>query len=124
MLVSQGGLKNDLIGLEFEPLWPGQPKLSGEYIIENMYGIPLDHSKWWDLAAIVAILILYRVLFFVILKFKERASPLFQTLYAKRALSRLNKRASFRKKPSFSSRRQTSLHSLSSQEGLSSPMPQ
>ncbi|EXB93333.1 ABC transporter G family member 15 [Morus notabilis] len=120
----QGGLKNDLIGLEFEPLLPGQAKMSGEYVIKNLYGISLGHSKWWDLAAIVAILVLYRVLFFVILKFKERASPFFQALYAKRALQHLGKRPSFRKMSSFPSKRHNPLYSLSSQEGLSSPIPQ
>ncbi|PON89140.1 ABC transporter-like [Trema orientale] len=119
----QGGIKNDLIGLEFDPLFPGEPKLKGAYIIRKFYGIPLDHSKWWDLSAIVAILIIYRILFFVILKFKERASPLFQTLYAKRALQQLHKRPSFRKMPSFPSRRHNPLYSLSSQEGLGSPLP-
>lgn len=119
----QGGIKNDLLGLEFEPLFPGE-KLRGEYIVKSMYGISLDHSKWWDLAAIVAILVLYRVLFFVILKFKERASPLFQNLYSKRALQHLDKRPSFRKMASFPSKRHNPLYSLSSQEGLSSPLPQ
>ncbi|KAL5538217.1 hypothetical protein UlMin_043887 [Ulmus minor] len=120
----QGAYKNDLLGLEFEPMFPGEGKLSGEYIITNMYGIPLDHSKWWDLAAIAAIMILYRVLFFIILKFKERASPLFRTLYAKRTLQQLDKRPSFRKLSTFPSMRHNPLHSLSAQEGLGSPLPE
>ncbi|XP_057956183.1 ABC transporter G family member 15-like [Malania oleifera] len=118
----QGSYKNDLVGLEFDPLIPGEPKLKGEDIVRNMFGIPLDHSKWWDLAALVAVLIFYRLLFFTILKFKERASPLFRTLYAKRTLHNLKKRPSFRKTPSFASKRHQPLHPLSSQEGLNSPM--
>ncbi|KAL6284412.1 hypothetical protein ACE6H2_015341 [Prunus campanulata] len=118
----QGSYKNDFLGLEFDPMIPGDPKLTGDYIIQHMFGIPIDHSKWWDFAAIVAILVLYRVLFFVILKFKENASPLFQTLYAKRTLQQLNKRPSFRKLPSSSSKRHQPLHALSSQEGLNSPL--
>ncbi|BBH04522.1 ABC-2 type transporter family protein [Prunus dulcis] len=118
----QGAYKNDFLGLEFDPMIPGDPKLTGDFIIQHMFGIPIDHSKWWDLAAIVAILVLYRVLFFVILKFKENASPLFQTLYAKRTLQQLDKRPSFRKVPSISSKRHQPLHSLSSQEGLNSPL--
>ncbi|KAK1317871.1 ABC transporter G family member 15 [Acorus calamus] len=73
----QGQYKNDLIGLEFDNLLPGSPKLSGEYIIKQIFGMNLNHSKWWDMAAIFIILISYRLLFFFILKFKERASPLF-----------------------------------------------
>ena len=118
----QGAYKNDLLGLEFDPMIPGDPKLTGEYIITHMLGIELDHAKWWDLAALLIILIAYRVLFFTILKFKERASPLFQTLYAKRTIQQLEKRPSFRKMPSFPSKRHQPLHSLSSQEGLNSPL--
>ncbi|KAL6284413.1 hypothetical protein ACE6H2_015342 [Prunus campanulata] len=119
---TQVAYKNDFLGLEFDPIIPGDPKLAGDYIIQHMFGIPIDHSKWCDFAAIVAILVLWRVLFFVSLKFKENASPLFQTLYAKRTLEQLNKRPSFRKLPSSSSKRHQPPHSLSSQEGLNSPL--
>ncbi|KAF8009229.1 hypothetical protein BT93_J0272 [Corymbia citriodora subsp. variegata] len=118
----QGAYKNDLVGLEFDPLIPGEPKLKGEVIITTMFGIPLDHSKWWDLAAIFIILLSYRLLFFAILKFKERASPVFNKIYAKRSLHHLDKRPSFRKVPSLSSKRHQPQHSLSSQEGLNSPL--
>ncbi|KAK7404313.1 hypothetical protein VNO78_05106 [Psophocarpus tetragonolobus] len=118
----QGSYKNDLLGLEFDPLLPGDPKLTGEYVITHMLGIELNHSKWWDLAALFVILICYRLLFFTVLKFKERASPLFQTLYAKRTIQQLEKRPSFRKIPSFPSQRHQPLYSLSSQDGLDSPL--
>ncbi|QCD88833.1 ATP-binding cassette [Vigna unguiculata] len=121
-LPKPGSYKNDLLGLEFEPLIPGDQKLTGEYVITHMLGIELNHSKWWDLAALFVILIVYRVLFFTVLKFKERASPLFQTLYAKRTIQQLEKRPSFRKMPSFPSQRHQPLHSLSSQDGLDSPL--
>ncbi|CAM8916682.1 unnamed protein product [Rhodiola kirilowii] len=118
----QGSYKNDLLGLEFDAMYPGEPRLTGKYILAKMYGIPL-HSKWWDLVALVALLVLYRLLFFALLKFKERASPLFHKLYAKKVIGDLKKRPSFRKVPSLviHSNRHYSFHSLSSQEGLSSP---
>src|ERR1044072_5805957 len=97
----QGSYKNDLLGLEFDPLIQGDPKLTGEYVITHMLGIELSHSKWWDLSALLALLVCYRVMFFTVLKFKERASPLFQSLYAKRTIQQLEKRPSFRKMPSF-----------------------
>lgn len=118
----QGSYKNDLLGLEFDPLIPGDPRLTGEYVITHMLGIELKHSKWMDLAALFIILACYRLLFFAILKFKERASPLFQSLYAKRTIQQLEKRPSFRKMPSFPSQRHQPLYSLSSQEGLDSPL--
>ncbi|KAL8156488.1 ABC transporter G family member 15-like isoform X2 [Apium graveolens] len=118
----QGAYKNDILGLMFDPLIPGDPQISGEDVITTMYGLSLDHSKWWDLFAVYAILIAYRVTFFVILKVNERAGPYLRTLYAKRSLYRLNQRPSFKRKPSIISKRYSNLHSLSSQEGLSSPM--
>ena len=118
----QGAFKNDMIGLEFDAFVPGGPKLKGEVILTSMLGVQLDHSKWWDLGAVVVILISYRLLFFAILKFKERGSPYFRTLYTMRTLHHLNKRPSFRKTPPFPSKRHQPLHSLSSQEGLNSPI--
>lgn len=119
----QGAYKNDLLGLEFDPMIPGDPKLKGSYIIEHMYKIPLNHNKWWDLFALLVILISYRMTFFIILKIKERASPWFWALHAKRTLHRLSNRASLRKRAqSFTSMRHQPIRSLSSQEGLSSPI--
>ncbi|KAL3529933.1 hypothetical protein ACH5RR_009255 [Cinchona calisaya] len=119
----QGGYKNDLLGVVFDPLLPGEPKLNGEDVLKNMFGLSLDHSKWWDLLALYALFISYRVLFFFILKLKERTTPFFRSLYTKRTLHYLNRRPSFRRKPSFATKRQYNLNSLSSQEGLSSPIP-
>lgn len=119
----QGGYKNDMIGLVFDGLWPGDPKLKGEDVLKNMFKLSLDHSKWWDLFALYCLFLTYRVLFFVILKLKERTTPFFRSLYAKRTIHYLKRRPSFRLKPSVPSRRHYNLHSLSSQEGLSSPIP-
>ncbi|XP_021894239.1 ABC transporter G family member 15-like [Carica papaya] len=119
----QAAYKNDFIGLEFEPLVPGDPKLTGEEVIIKIFGVTVEHSKWWDLAAIALILVCYRLLFFFILKFKETAFPLFKSIYAKQTIKQLDKRPSFRKIPSLiSSKRHQPLHSLSSQEGLNSPL--
>ncbi|KAI3746400.1 hypothetical protein L6452_08832 [Arctium lappa] len=116
----QGAYKNDMIGMVFDGPYEGEPKVPGEFILTTMLGISLQNSKWWDLAVVVAILIFYRLLFFAILKFKERATPLFRKLYAKRTLQHLNKRPSFRKtSSSFPSKRH---QPLSSQEGLNSPL--
>jgi hypothetical protein len=118
----QGAYKNDMVGLEFDSFEPGGQKIKGEVVLTSMLGVELKHSKWWDLGAVVAILISFRLLFFAILKFKERASPCFRTLYTKRTLQHLNKRPSFRKTPPFPSKRHQHLRSLSSQEGLDSPI--
>lgn len=112
-----------MIGLEFDSFEPNGPKLKGEVILTNMLGVQLDHSKWWDLAAVVTILVSFRLLFFTILKFKERASPYCRTFYTKRTLKHLKKRPSFRKTAvSFPSKRHQPLHPLSAQEGFNSPL--
>jgi len=117
---TQGAFKNDLIGMEFDPLEPGDPKLKGEFILKTMLGIHIDNSKWWDIAAIMILLISLRVLFFFILKFKERAAPFLYSIYARQTLERIKKRPSFRKVPSFASKRHQSLHPLSPPEDLNS----
>ncbi|XP_050224367.1 ABC transporter G family member 15-like isoform X2 [Mercurialis annua] len=118
----QGAYKNDFLGLEFDTLIPGGPKISGEYIITHQFGVALDHSKWWDLAIIFFILICYRILFFIVLKFKERASPIVKDFCSKRTLQKLERRPSFKKLPSLVSKRHQPLYALAAQEGLNSPL--
>ncbi|KAK7404312.1 hypothetical protein VNO78_05105 [Psophocarpus tetragonolobus] len=113
----QGAFKNDMIGMEFDPLEPGGPKLKGEMVLKTMLGIQVDVSKWWDLAVVILILLMLRLVFFFILKFKERVTPFLYSIYVNLTLQRIKKRPSFRKGPSF-----PSLHPLSSQESLNSPI--
>nr|ACN27668.1 unknown [Zea mays] len=121
----KGGYKNDLIGLEFEPMMPGQPKLTGEYIITEMMGLSLNHSKWLDLAMIFVLLFAYRLTFFVVLKVKEAAAPYIRVAYTRFTVKRLERRASFRKTLAMASmsKRHNPPHPMAIQEGLSSPMP-
>ncbi|CAN0901808.1 ABC transporter G family member 15 [Linum grandiflorum] len=118
----EGAYKNDMIGLQIEPLIPGGPTLSGEAFLTTVLGINIEYSKWWDLAAVVAILVVFRLIFYVVLKLKERTIQIFRELYAKRTLHQLKKRPSSRKNSPFPSKRHQPLHSLTSQEGLDSPI--
>ncbi|CAL1409645.1 unnamed protein product [Linum trigynum] len=118
----QGAFKNDMIGLEIDPLVPGGPKLKGEAYLTRVLGINVRHSKWWDLAAVVATIIAYRLIFYAVLKLKERTLHMIRKLYAKRMLHQLKKMPSFRKNSRFPSKRHQALHSLISQEGLDSPI--
>lgn len=111
-----------MIGLEFESFMGDGTMMKGEDVLKTMLGVSLDHSKWWDLVAIACLLVSFRLIFFAILKFKERASPYVRTLYTKRTLKHLKKRPSFRKTATFPTTRQQSLHPLSAQEGLNSPL--
>lgn len=125
MYISQGQLKNDMIGMEFDSPLQGEPKLKGETILREMFGINPDSSKWWNLAALTCLLVGLRFIFYVVLKYKERSSLFFQKLYAKRTTLQSHvKVASFRKDQYISSsKRHRTLTPLSSQEGLGSPLP-
>ena len=118
-------MKNDMIGMKFDSSVPGEPKLKGEDILRKMFGVNPDISKWWNMAALVGILVGLKLLFYVVLKYKEKSSLFFQRLYARRTtLPSHLEVTSFRNDQyvSFSKRHQT-LTPLSSQEGLGSPLP-
>ncbi|KAF7804068.1 ABC transporter G family member 15-like [Senna tora] len=108
-----GQFKNDLIGLEFEGVVPGDAKIKGEVILEDIFGIKTNYSKWWDLGALVCLLILYRLLFYFTLKHRERASSLFHNLLTSSLL---------KQNYISSSKRRQILYPLSAQEAFSSPM--
>ncbi|KAL5743905.1 hypothetical protein ACOSQ2_027021 [Xanthoceras sorbifolium] len=78
----QGQYKNDMIGLEFDPPMPGDTKLKGEEVLQKIFGIQLDHSKWSDLLALFFLLVSYRLIFFAVLKYKEQSLSLLRRLYA------------------------------------------
>ncbi|GFQ05263.1 ABC transporter g family member 15 [Phtheirospermum japonicum] len=119
----QGEYKNALLGLLFDPLVPGDPKITGAYVVKDIFGISLSHSKWWDLLGLHVLIVIYRVIFFLVLKLKEtRATSLFRSFKAKRTVRNLKRRPSSQRLPSFSSKRRHNIESLSSQEGLNSPI--
>ena len=71
-----------MLGLEFDSLGQyGRTKLTGEYVVTKMFGVSLDHSKWFDLGAIFVLLIFYRLIFCMILKFKEQAPPFVRLIH-------------------------------------------
>ncbi|KAL0390792.1 UNVERIFIED_CONTAM: ABC transporter G family member 15 [Sesamum calycinum] len=85
----QGEYKNSLLGYTFDPFFAGNPKLTGEYILKNMFGISLDHSKWLDLLAVFVLIVFYRIIFFIILKLKEtRAMSFTRSIYVMRTLNK------------------------------------
>ncbi|KAH9679365.1 hypothetical protein WN943_027352 [Citrus x changshan-huyou] len=79
----EGQFKNDMIGLEFDPAVPGDPKLKGEEILLKLYGVQLNYCKWWDLAALFCILTCYKIVLFATLKYKDKASKLLHRLFAR-----------------------------------------
>ncbi|CAF2055269.1 unnamed protein product [Brassica napus] len=118
----QGAFKNEMIGVEYDSPLPLVQKMKGELILQTVLGINPAQSKWLDLGVVMMILVAYRLLFFAMLKFREKVFPLIHMLYTKRTLSHIQKRPSFRRMSPLPSKRHNVHHALSSQEGLNSPL--
>ncbi|KAF3519368.1 hypothetical protein DY000_02059238 [Brassica cretica] len=118
----QGAFKNEMIGVEYDSPLPLVQRMKGELILQTVLGINPAQSKWLDLGVVMMILVAYRLLFFAILKFREKVFPLIHMLYTKRTLSHIQKRPSFRRMSPLPSKRHNVHHALSSQEGLNSPL--
>ncbi|TKY62632.1 ABC transporter G family member 15 [Spatholobus suberectus] len=116
---AQGQYKNDMLGVEFDPLVPGDPKVSGEKVLALVFGVPLDHGKWWDLTALVTLLLVHRVVLYLVLRFVKRAKSPKLWLYAQKSLH-FAERCLLNNKPSIFSWKQAQ-HPLSSKEGVMSP---
>lgn len=111
----QGQYKNDMVGLEFDPLIPGDSRVKGEQIIKSVFGVSLEHDKWWDLTALIILLLLHRTLLFLVLRYNSRSKSHLLWFHAKRILHHFAARFSSR------SKRKHVPPPLSSQEGLMSP---
>lgn len=123
--MTQGQYKNDMIGLEFEPIKPGGQKIRGNNILQTVFGIQLQRSKWLDVAVLVFFFVFHKLFFFMLLKYKASVSSLSSLLrrhYRSRSIELAAKKPSFRMEHFTSSRRHQPLYSLCSQEGLSSPL--
>ncbi|PON55900.1 ABC transporter-like [Parasponia andersonii] len=68
----QGLFKNEFEGM----LYPGESlgrshEISGEEILRNEWQVEMSYSKWVDLAVLLGMVVLYRILFLVIIKTAE-----------------------------------------------------
>ncbi|KAG0591013.1 hypothetical protein KC19_1G142700 [Ceratodon purpureus] len=75
--VVQGLFKNDFTGLTFKNFLgadgkPIGPDLSGGDVLEKLLGIETSHGKWGDLSILFAMIVTYRMLFFVLIKLSEK----------------------------------------------------
>ncbi|KAI3518341.1 hypothetical protein L1887_06958 [Cichorium endivia] len=72
----QGLFKNEFEGVEYEYDEAGLRKImSGEYILRDTWQVEMSYSKWVDLEILLAMVVIYRVLFFVIIKIVENVKP-------------------------------------------------
>ncbi|CAA2971313.1 ABC transporter G family member 11 [Olea europaea var. sylvestris] len=86
----QGQYQNDLKGLTFDNQTPDLPKISGEYILEYVFQIDVNRSKWIDLSVILSMIIIYRIIFFIIIKINEDVTPWIRGYIARRRIKQKN----------------------------------
>ncbi|KAJ6302429.1 hypothetical protein OIU77_016504 [Salix suchowensis] len=73
----QGMFKNEFEGLTFLSNEAGGPQtIPGENILRDRWQVEMGVSKWVDLAILLGMVVLYRILFLVIIKTKEKIKPI------------------------------------------------
>ncbi|KAF7813386.1 ABC transporter G family member 11 [Senna tora] len=82
----QGQYQNDLKGLIFDNQTPLQPKIPGEYILEKVFQIDVNRSKWIDLIVIFSMIVIYRIIFFIMIKINEDVTPWVRGYLARRRM--------------------------------------
>lgn len=86
----QGQYQNDLKGLIFDNQTPDLPKIPGEYILENVFQIDVRRSKWIDLSVIFSMIVIYRIIFFIMIKINEDVTPWVRGCVARRRMQQKN----------------------------------
>ncbi|KAL1541906.1 ABC transporter G member 11 [Salvia divinorum] len=82
----QGQYQNDLKGLIFDNQTPDLPKIPGEYILENVFQIDMQRSKWVNLSVLLSMIIIYRIIFFIMIKVNEDVTPWVRGYIARRRI--------------------------------------
>jgi hypothetical protein len=81
----QGLFKNEFEGLTFPRDDAGGPfNLSGEEILRGKWQVEMGYSKWVDLAILLGMVVLYRLLFLGIIKTNENIKPTVTTFMSAR----------------------------------------
>ncbi|WOG96299.1 hypothetical protein DCAR_0415634 [Daucus carota subsp. sativus] len=86
----QGQYQNDLKGLVFDNQTPDQPKIPGEYVLEYVFQIDVNRSKWVDLSVIFSMIVIYRIIFFLMIKINEDLTPWLRGYMARRRIMQKN----------------------------------
>ncbi|XP_051127111.1 ABC transporter G family member 1-like [Andrographis paniculata] len=73
----QGFYKNEFQGLIFpNELKGGQSVITGDEIVKNVWQMETSYSKWIDLVVILAMLVVYRLMFWGVLIASEKFKPM------------------------------------------------
>ncbi|KAK2989511.1 hypothetical protein RJ640_005403, partial [Escallonia rubra] len=90
----QGQYQNDLKGLMFDNQTPEQGKIPGEYILEYVFQIDVNRSKWVDLSVILSMIVIYRIIFFIMIKVNEDLTPWVRGYIARKRMQQRKKKKS------------------------------
>ena len=78
---NQGFYKNEFEGLTFPNNQAGgSPTITGEEILRNTWQVEMGYSKWIDLAILLGMVVLYRLMFLGIVKIVEKVKPVVKAL--------------------------------------------
>ncbi|XP_044964351.1 ABC transporter G family member 1-like [Hordeum vulgare subsp. vulgare] len=80
---TQGLYKNEFFGLVFPNLAGVDGVITGQYILKNNLQVELGYSKWVDLAILLGMVIIYRVIFLVLIKVSDVAKPMIKSFMVK-----------------------------------------
>ncbi|KAI6699528.1 hypothetical protein NL676_013852 [Syzygium grande] len=80
---NQGFFKNEFEGLIFPNQMGGSPPIGGEEILRNYWQVEMGYSKWVDLAILLGMVVVYRLMFLGIIKAVEKMKPLVKNFRAK-----------------------------------------
>ncbi|KAH9616019.1 hypothetical protein KSS87_003211 [Heliosperma pusillum] len=87
----QGQYQNDLEGLLFDNQTPDLPKIPGDYILQYIFQITTTRSKWVDLTVLFSMIIIYRIIFFLVIKINEDVTPWIGGYIARRRIQHKNR---------------------------------
>ncbi|KAL1328108.1 hypothetical protein AAHE18_13G350500 [Arachis hypogaea] len=73
----QGLYKNEFQGLSFATNDGNGSYISGDEILRDTWQVDMSYSKWVDLGILLGMILVYRVLFFLIIKITEKLKPFF-----------------------------------------------
>lgn len=79
----QGFYKNEFEGLTFpNNKVGGPPTITGDEILRNTWEVEMGYSKWIDVAILLGMTVLYRLMFLGIIKVVEKCKPMLSSSMA------------------------------------------
>ncbi|KAI8536279.1 hypothetical protein RHMOL_Rhmol10G0244900 [Rhododendron molle] len=79
----QGFYKNEFEGLTFpNNKVGGPPTITGDEILRNTWEVEMGYSKWVDVAILLGMAVLYRLMFLGIIKVVEKCKPMLSSFMA------------------------------------------